>query len=82
MNRSRSYYRRERKKHINRKKRIIKLVSGIGNEPYWYYRYEGELSKGKIHCSCPMCRFYGPSYSDMIKKEKMDAREKEYKKLA
>lgn len=22
---------------------------------YWYYKYEGELSKEKIHCSCWMC---------------------------
>jgi queuine/archaeosine tRNA-ribosyltransferase len=51
MNRSRAYIRYQRKSHINRKKRIIKSQ---GN--YWYYRHDGVLSKGKIHCSCPMCR--------------------------
>ena len=32
------------------KKRII----AEGN--IWYYKFEGQFSKGKIHCSCPMCR--------------------------
>lgn len=49
-NRSRDYYRKMRKKHIDRKKRIIHMLRG-----YWYYKYEGELSKEKIHCSCWMC---------------------------
>ena len=49
MNHSREYYRKMRKKHINRKKRIIK------NTRCWYYKHEGTLSKGKIHCSCPYC---------------------------
>ncbi len=48
---NRGYYRIQRKKHINRKKRIIKEKND-----YWAYKYEGELSKGKIHCSCGMCR--------------------------
>lgn len=50
MSRSRSFTRYQRKAHISRKKRII----AGGN--IWYYKFEGQLSKGKIHCSCPMCR--------------------------
>lgn len=50
-NHSRAYYRDQRRRHIDRKKRIIKLQNG-----YWYYEHEGILSKGKIHCSCWMCR--------------------------
>lgn len=51
MNHSRGYYRRMRKKHINRKKKICsKYHSG------WEYPYDGMYSKGKIHCSCPLCR--------------------------
>ena len=49
-NRSRAYYRKMRAKHIHRKKKIAKLYYGWG-----YYRIDGKYSKGKIHCSCPMC---------------------------
>ena len=50
MNRTRDYYRKQRAKHINRKKRIIhELID------YWGYKHDGVLSKGKIHCSCWMC---------------------------
>lgn len=48
---NRRYYRIQRKKHINRKKKIIKEQNN-----YWYYKHDGILSKGKIHCSCGMCR--------------------------
>ena len=51
MNRTRDYYRKQRAKHIARKKRIIRGLNG-----YWGYEHEGELAKGKIHCSCPWCR--------------------------
>lgn len=50
MNRSRSYYRQMRKKHIDRKKRIA--------NSYYYplvLKCDGMYSKGKIHCSCAMC---------------------------
>ena len=50
-NRSSSYRRYKRQASIERKKHIIKSE---GN--YWHYDFEGVLSKGKIHCSCPMCR--------------------------
>lgn len=70
--RSRAYYRSERNLHIARKKGIIKRVSGVSSnhDLIWTVKHDGELSKGKIHCSCPLCRFYGPSYSDMKKNEK------------
>ena len=48
MNRERSYYREMRNKHISRKKRIAKSIG-------WTKRHDGMFSKGKIHCSCPMC---------------------------
>lgn len=50
MSRSRAFTRYQRRAHISRKKRII------AGENIWYYKFEGQLSKGKIHCSCPMCR--------------------------
>ena len=47
MNRGKGYLRRERAKHIKRRKRLSKH--------YWYVEHDGMLSKGKIHCSCPCC---------------------------
>lgn len=50
MNRDLAYYRKMRAKHIRRKKRI--------SNSYFYpleLKYDGMYSKGKIHCSCPMC---------------------------
>ena len=76
--RTKAYYRNERNLHIARKKGIIKRLSADSDSPYWVYKHEGELSKGKIHCSCPMCRFYGPSYSDMKKRANMKQKVKEY----
>ena len=46
-NRSRAYYRHHRERCINRKKKIAKS--------YWNYKFDGQYSKGKIHCSCWMC---------------------------
>ena len=51
MNRPISFYRHNRIRVIKRKKKIIKEQHN-----YWYVQYDGILSKGKIHCSCPMCR--------------------------
>ena len=51
MNRDRSYYHKMRAKHIRRKKRLACLNFGNG----WGYKHDGMYSKGKIHCSCPMC---------------------------
>lgn len=51
MPRPMAYRRHQRHAHINRKKRIIKEQND-----YWRYKYDGDLDKGKIHCSCPLCR--------------------------
>lgn len=42
-----------RSKHIERKKRITSHYWGAPEYPY--YKYDGMYSKGKIHCSCPLC---------------------------
>ena len=47
MRRDRGYLRRERAKHIRRRKKLSKH--------YWYVEHDGYLDKGKIHCSCPDC---------------------------
>lgn len=49
--RSRDIIRHNKYKTIARKKRIIH-----SQNDYWHFKYENELSKGKIHCSCPLCR--------------------------
>lgn len=50
MSRSRAYTRYQRRFHIDRKKRIIKEVG------CWFTKFDGQLNKGKIHCSCSLCR--------------------------
>ena len=59
MSRTRVYTRKMRAKHIKRKKRIV-------SNWHWfesgYYPHDGMYSKGKIHCSCPLCKvkaYYG-----------------------
>ncbi|MDE5557378.1 MAG: hypothetical protein K2J32_06740 [Ruminococcus sp.] len=65
-NRGRAYTRYQRNSHINRKKHIIRDTNN-----YWYYRYEGKLSKGKIHCSCPMCRLKYWEYTSKRDKSRL-----------
>jgi len=62
-NRGRAYTHYQRNSHINRKKRIIHSMND-----YWHYSYDGMLSKGKIHCSCPMCRL--KSWEYILKRDK------------
>jgi hypothetical protein len=67
LNRDRSYYRRQRKRVIRRKE---KLLLGLGGKELldgWARGASGRFSKGKIHCSCPLCRrktFEGPPIRD------------------
>ena len=56
MNRDRSYYRRQRKRAIRRKETILRRLGGEENVLAWEHGAAGRLSKGKIHCSCWMCR--------------------------
>ena len=48
--RDRNYHREMREKHIKRKKRIANSY----HHPFTL-KFDGMYSKGKIHCSCPMC---------------------------
>ena len=70
-NRTIDYYRKQRIKHINRKKRIIHEL-----DDYWSYKYDGMLSKGKILCSCFICSgksaVHGPTIRDIRIKEGLD----------
>ena len=51
MSRSREYTRLQRDRVIKRKKKICKNCKNID-----WYKFDGQYSKGKIHCSCGMCR--------------------------
>ncbi len=65
MSRNRAYTRYVRNKSIIRKKRISKAF-GISA----WYPYDGQYSKGKIHCSCGMCRYdYHSSKTYLLSKE-------------
>ena len=56
MNRDRSYYRKQRMHAIHRKEKILRQLGGEENVLAWEHGAAGRLSKGKIHCSCWMCR--------------------------
>lgn len=68
MNREKSYYREMREKHIDRKKRIVKKAYSLIDN---YYEHDGMYSKGKIHCSCWMCRT--KSYDEATMMDKRNA---------
>lgn len=80
MSRSRAYTREVRNKAIRRKKRICEDVyyPSISS----WYPHDGQYSKGKIHCSCPICtyeKYYKlPSLKDEREKEKSVFALKEY----
>lgn len=61
MQRTRSYRRKMRAKHIKRKKDIVSNWHWWGDNPS-YYPHDGMYSKNKIHCSCSLCKskaYYG-----------------------
>ena len=68
MNRDRGYYRRQRKRTIQRKERILGFWGSPEEVESWERGANGRLAKGKIHCSCPMCR--SKSYDDPTVRDK------------
>ena len=56
MKRTRAYYRRQRNRAIERKLGILRRLGGEEYVYAWTRGAYGHLAKGKIHCSCPMCR--------------------------
>ncbi len=71
MNRNRGYYRRQRKRTIQRKERILGFWGSPEEVESWERGAKGRLSKGKIHCSCPICR--RKSYDDPTIRDKRAA---------
>jgi len=53
-NRSKAYIRHQRERIIRKKWAILKNVFLLESN---YMPVRGKLSKGKIHCSCRMCRY-------------------------
>lgn len=86
MKRDRGYFREMREKHIKRKKKK--------SAHYWNYKFDGQYSKGKIHCSCEMCRSktnnggglhwakaHNWKHSDAVVIEAMDMEAQEYEQV-
>lgn len=72
--RSADYYRHHRERVINRKYNIRKELWGSKvTEDYYDHedggKAKGTLSKGKIHCSCPMCKGHC-DYEEKISNQK------------
>jgi len=66
MQRGIAYRRNVRNKKIAYRKRICEKHYG-----WAYYEYDGQYSKGKIHCGCRLCKpdkGYQPSWRDEKKK--------------
>ena len=81
MERDRAYYRYQRKQHIERKKGILRRIGGEESLTAWSRDEYGRLSKGKIHCSCWMCRaksYDQPTASDWRSQVGADQQVEEY----
>lgn len=66
-NRNAAYYRWQRYRTIEKKKNLLKCLGGDEYLHAWIGGDYGRLAKGKIHCSCPMCRrksYDEPSHRD------------------
>ena len=80
MNHDKNYYRIQRIKHIKRKKRMMREWSLNGN-CLQLTTPDGTLNKGKIHCSCWMCRkksYDKKTAKDTARIEAMDESEQYY----
>ena len=71
MNRDRSYYRKQRMRAIRRKENILRQLGGEAVVSAGAHGAVGRFSKGKIHCSCWMCR--RKSYDDPQARDKRAA---------
>ncbi len=61
-----------------RKEAIIKYIY---RDRQWAAKFEGQehrLSKAKVHCSCPLCRFSGETMQDARTKERLYSSLREY----
>jgi len=88
MKRSRAYFRDQRKRHIEHRKRYDRSIYG----DYQFFEYDGQYGDNKPYCNCPICaqktnnkgrrgnRFMKPmewKHSDQQKIDRMDYQENE-----
>lgn len=73
MNRTRAYQRDARHHAICRKKAIC--LSRDGNN---WYSVDGKYAKGKIHCSCGICKVAGDSLATQRQKKLFDIAMREF----
>lgn len=84
-NRSRPYYRHQRKRAIKRKLGIVRYAWGMNETDdiiHPYIKHPGKLSKAKLNCSCKMCKYEKhhdiPKSNVKSKKDLMQRDIKEY----
>ena len=77
MKRNQKYYREQRERAIKRKYRLQqkRLGRNVAKQIYDSKRL-GQLDKGKIHCSCPMCRT--KSYDELSHRDKIQKAKAQY----
>lgn len=56
-NRSKAYTRHQRERAIQKKMGIVRNVFNWDDNEVKYTPVRGKFSKGKVHCSCSMCRY-------------------------
>ncbi|WP_342560206.1 hypothetical protein NSQ95_02675 [Psychrobacillus sp. FSL W7-1457] len=56
-NRSKSYTRHQRERAIQKKIGIVRNVFNGDDNGVKYTPVRGKFNKGKVHCSCWMCRY-------------------------
>ena len=56
-NRSKAYTRHQRERVIQKKMKIVRNVFYWDDNEEKYLPVRGKFSKGKVHCSCRMCRY-------------------------
>ena len=68
MSRNRAYYRMQRRRAITRKIGILRRIGGEEYVHMWSGGKPGRFAKGKIHCSCSLCRM--KSYDELARRDK------------
>ena len=84
MSRGKAYTRFVRETHIKRKKKLICDAHPWLKELGGWYKHDGQYSKGKIHCSCPLCSikaYYGGHVLDLQERKQIESMKEELDEL-
>ncbi|NLT58850.1 MAG: hypothetical protein GXX99_07810 [Clostridiales bacterium] len=82
MQKDRVHTRWQRSRAIRRKLGILHRIGGEALAEGWTRGHNGRLSKGKIHCSCRMCRIKScdcPPHTDLKRKQDAGQQLKDYR---